>query len=66
MHPVVGRQLSAALAAVCCTEALMRRYKCKHRTASEYATKAREIGLLPPTEPGKVTVNKPKARKGSK
>ena len=47
-------------------QALMRRYKCAHRTASEYATKAREIGLLPPTEPGKVTVNKPKARKGSK
>lgn len=37
-------------------QALMRRYKCAHRTASEYATKAREIGLLPPTEPGKVTV----------
>jgi hypothetical protein len=55
-------------------QALMRRYKCAHRTASEYATKARNIGLLPPTEPGIVTVvtnkpktkSKPKARKGSK
>ena len=55
-------------------QALMRRYKCAHRTASEYATKAREIGLLPPTDPGKVTVKPitpkskptPKARKGNK
>lgn len=55
-------------------KALMRRYKCAHRTASEYATKARspEYGFLPPTDPGKVTVqteptkSKPKARKGSK
>ena len=55
-------------------QALMRRYKCAHRTASEYATKARNIGLLPPTAPGIVTVetnkpktkSKPKARKGSK
>ena len=55
-------------------QALMRRYKCAHRTASEYASKARNIGLLPPTEPGVVTVetnkpktkSKPKARKGSK
>ena len=35
-------------------------YKCKKRTAQEWATKARapHLGFLPPTTPGKVTVGK--------
>jgi len=38
-------------------------YKCSYRTAQDYATKARELKLLPETTPGKVTVRKPRARK---
>jgi hypothetical protein len=38
-------------------------YKCSYRTAQDYATKARELKLLPETTPGKVTVKKPRARK---
>lgn len=47
-------------------QAIMRRYNCAHRTASEYATKARDpkYGFLPETDKGKITVEKPKARKG--
>lgn len=41
-------------------------YKCSHRTAQDYATKARELKLLPETTPGKVTVKKPRAGKGKK
>jgi hypothetical protein len=41
-------------------------YKCSPRTAQDYATKARELKLLPETTPGKVTVKKPKAGKGKK
>lgn len=41
-------------------------YKCSYRTAQDYATKAREIKLLPETTPGKVTVKKPRARKEKK
>ena len=43
-------------------------YKCSHRTAQDYATKARRAGLLPKTDPGVVTVSKvkPKARKGKR
>jgi len=35
-------------------------YKCKERTAQEWATKARapHLGFLPPTTPGKITVGK--------
>ena len=35
-------------------------YKCKKRTAQEWATKARapHLGFLPPTTPGKITVGK--------
>jgi hypothetical protein len=53
-------------------QVLMRRYKCAHRTASEYATKARNMGLLPKTQPGKVSItiaeskSKPKAEKKKK
>jgi len=35
-----------------------------HRTASDYASKARELGLLPETKPGVVTIEKPKRKKG--
>ena len=41
-------------------------YKCSDRTAQDYATKARELKLLPETTPGKVTVRKPRARKEKK
>jgi hypothetical protein len=41
-------------------------YKCSDRTAQDYATKARELKLLPETTPGKVTVKKPRARKEKK
>ena len=39
---------------------IMAIYKCKHRTAQEWATKARapHLGFLPPTTPGKITVGK--------
>lgn len=37
-----------------------------HRRSQEYVQMAREKGLLPKTTPGKVTINKPKARKGKK
>jgi hypothetical protein len=36
----------------------------EHRTASDYATKARKLGLLPETTPGVVTIEKPKIKKG--
>jgi hypothetical protein len=36
----------------------------KHRTASDYATKARKLGLLPETKPGVVTIETPKRKKG--
>lgn len=35
-----------------------------HRTASDYASKARELGLLPETKPGVVTIERPKRKKG--
>lgn len=44
--------------------AIMESERVAHRTASDYATKAREIGFLPPTKPGVVTVEKPKKKKG--
>lgn len=51
-------------------EALIQQYNCAHRTASEYATKARTMKFLPPTSPGRVTVepdkSKPKAKRGNK
>ena len=37
-----------------------------HRRSQEYVQMAREKGLLPKTTPGKVTINKLKARKGKK
>lgn len=44
-------------------EAIAERFQCAHRTAQEYATKARKEKRLPPTSPGKVTVKKPPKRK---
>lgn len=41
-------------------------YKCSHRTAQDYATKARMQKLLPETTPGKVTVKKPKVKRVEK
>ena len=47
-------------------EAVQAAFKVSHRTASDYATKAREAGLLPKTTPGKVTVTKINKRKEGK
>jgi hypothetical protein len=47
-------------------KAIQEVYKCSHRTAQDYATKARELKLLPDTPSGKVTVRKPRARKEKK
>jgi hypothetical protein len=44
---------------------IMAIYKCKHRTAQEWATRARHLNYLLPTTPGKVTVKTTK-RKGNK
>lgn len=43
---------------------IMAIYKCKHRTAQEWATRARHLNYLPPTTPGKVTVKSKTNRKG--
>jgi hypothetical protein len=37
-----------------------------HRTASDYASKARKLGLLPETKPGVVTIDKPTKKKGKR
>lgn len=47
-------------------QAIQERFNCPHRTAQDYATKARAIGFLPHTSPGKVTVKKPKSTKTKK
>lgn len=44
-------------------QALQNHFHLKHRTAQEYATRARRLGLLPETPRGVVTVKKPRARK---
>jgi hypothetical protein len=44
--------------------AIMESERVEHRTASDYATKARKLGLLPETTPGVVTIEKPKKKKG--
>ncbi len=46
------------------TQAVMTHYRKSHRTATDYATQARDLGYLPLTTPGKITVKKqPKQRK---
>ena len=45
-------------------QAIMDSERVKHRTASDYATKARKLGLLPETTPGVVTIETPKRKKG--
>ena len=45
-------------------QAIMDSERVKHRTASDYATKARKEKLLPETKPGVVTIEKPKRKKG--
>ncbi len=45
-------------------QAIMESERVEHRTASDYATKARKLGLLPDTKPGVVTIEKPKRKKG--
>jgi hypothetical protein len=43
--------------------AIMDSERVEHRTASDYASKARKLGLLPETKPGVVTIDKPTSRK---
>lgn len=45
-------------------QAIMDSERVKHRTASDYATKARKLGLLPETKPGVVTIATTKRKKG--
>lgn len=45
-------------------QAIMDSERVKHRTASDYATKARKLGLLPETKPGVVTIETTKGKKG--
>ena len=45
-------------------QAIMDSERVAHRTASDYASKARELGLLPETKPGVVTIERPKRKKG--
>lgn len=45
-------------------QAIMESERVEHRTASDYATKARKLGLLPETKPGVVTIETPKRKKG--
>ncbi len=45
-------------------KAIQEHFKCSHRTASDYASKARKKGFLPETEPGIVTVKKASKKKG--
>jgi len=47
-------------------QTIMDTERVKHRTASEYATKARRQRLLPKTDPGIVTINRPTTKKGKK
>jgi len=54
----------AALAGEPPTKAIQEKFKVSHRTASDYASKARKEGFLPDTEPGIVTVRKPSKKKG--
>lgn len=42
-------------------QAIMDSERVEHRTASDYATKARKLELLPKTEKGVVTIEKPKS-----
>ena len=46
--------------------AIMESERVEHRTASDYASKARKLGLLPETTPGVVTIDKPTNKKGKK
>ena len=45
-------------------QAIMDSERVKHRTASDYATKARKLGLLPETKPGVITIETTKRKKG--
>jgi hypothetical protein len=45
-------------------QAIMDSERVAHRTASDYASKARELDLLPETKPGVVTIERPKRKKG--
>ena len=46
--------------------AIMDSERVEHRTASDYSSKARKLGLLPETRPGVVTIDKPTNKKGKR
>lgn len=47
-------------------QVIMDSERVEHRTASDYASKARKLGLLPETKPGVVTIDKPTRKKGKR
>lgn len=47
-------------------QVIMDSERVEHRTASDYASKARKLGLLPVTKPGVVTIDKPTKKKGKR
>ena len=47
-------------------QVIMDSERVEHRTASDYASKARKLGLLPETKPGVVTIDKPTKKKGKR
>lgn len=68
LKEVADLYLSAAKRGEKPVKAIQERYKCSYRTASDYGTKAREIGFLPLTTPGRISVStstKPR-KKGQK
>jgi hypothetical protein len=65
LKEVAALYISAAKNGEKPVKAIQERYKCSYRTASDYGTKAREAGFLPPTTPGKVVISSsPKTKKG--
>ena len=47
-------------------QVIMDSERVEHRTASDYASKARKLGLLPETKPGVVTIDKHTKKKGKR
>ncbi|CAN2202799.1 hypothetical protein MCEGKSH29_00804 [Candidatus Nanopelagicaceae bacterium] len=47
-------------------QVIMDSERVEHRTASDYASKARKLELLPKTKPGVVTIDKPTKKKGKR
>lgn len=58
LQSVADTYVRAALKKENPIEAIAEHFQCARRTAQEYATKARQLNLLPPIIPGQVTVYK--------